>query len=285
MNPGLLTFALAPAVPGVVSIALGVGLFQVLVRNENTPEEAAVRMFGAAFILLGWFFVRQAFSSRAVIWAIVDLALVAALVIPFHFWWVSPWRTFATSRLALDLALVIVVQRLIVAIWRLSRRRDLSVARQTPSQRALVTARTRWRACLLLFSVLAFMVGWTSAQLSRSSWTTWNDLVEVNGVVVRQQSFSFRNREGGPTVMTSVIVQYTFGDQRNESVQPIDPSSPFNRKGARITLLVDPENPKLARPASAYHLFLIPFVLLLLTMFFFGMTAISASRIGALRVL
>jgi hypothetical protein len=63
----------------------------------------------------------------------------------------------------------------------------------------------------------------------------------------------------------------------------MDPASPLFRKGARVMLRVDPSNPGVARSASAYNVFLIAFVLLLGTLFFFGLTAISVARIAALR--
>ena len=106
---------------------------------------------------------------------------------------------------------------------------------------------------------------------------------EVEGEVIRQHSYSFRGREGGLTVMAAAMVRYSVGGQTIDTLQPMDPASPLFRKGARVPLRIDPSNPKVARSASAYDVFLIAFCLLLATLFFFGLAAISAARIVALR--
>jgi uncharacterized protein DUF3592 len=305
VNPGLLTFALAPAIPGVVSIALGVGIFTVLARDTNTPEEAAVRLFAAAFVLLGAFFIRRAMREASaaprrrnlnngprpavrshlasLLWAIVDAVVVLAIVIPFHVWWQAPWAAFGTAVLILDVVAFLVLVRLVVCAWRWARRLNPAPPPPVPSRRGAARALGRWRFALLLFGVLTGLIAWAGVPLAIADWQGWSKLTDVEGEVIRQHSYGFRGREGGRTTMAAAVVRYAFGGQTFESFQPMDPASPLFRKGARMTLRVDPSNPRVARAASAFDVFLIPFVLLLGTMFFFGMTAISAARVAALR--
>ena len=307
MNPGLLTFALAPAVPGVVSIALGVGIFTVLALDAHTPEEAAVRLFAAAFVLLGAFFLRQAVREvsaarrrrdlsngptpavrshlRFLLWAIVDAVIVLALVSPFHIWWQAPWATFGTAVRILDGIALLVLARLVVCACRWIRRLEPSAPpAAVSSRRGAEKALKRWRFALLLFGVLAGGVAWTGVPLAMATGQAWSKLTKVDGEVMRQHSYGFRGRGGGgTTTMAAAMVQYTIGGQTLETLVPMDPASPLFRKGARVTLRVDPSNPRVARSASAYDVFLITFVLLLVALFLFGMTAISAARVAALR--
>lgn len=279
--------AFAPALIGGVSVLLGLAVFRFLTREAGPPEEAAIRLFVAMFLVLGVALLNHGAGALyvlaarrrgegtveppALLLALTTVVCIAALV-PFHLWWRASWPAFQNTRLVLDVLAIVLVMRLIA---RLVRRRSAS---RPLSADAAAAARYRWTLVAMLFGVSGLMVGWLGAQQATADWHAWSSLRPVKGLVLRQHSFNFRDPDRGTVSMGAAVVQYSVAGKSFEATLPMDPASPTFRRGADVELLYNPAQPGSARLASAFHVFLIGGVLLVGAIGLLGIAAVALVR-------
>jgi hypothetical protein len=278
---------IAPALGGLLGLFLASFVALRLTQPTVSPDESAVRLSAAFFLLLGLLFLGDAIRglhARGRRQRLGPLALgvaavaVTAVVVPFHLAWTAPWRLFGSLVLLLD---VVAFVLFVVFILRLlAWRRGTATQLPLPLSAAKGAARRqRFGFLAVLFGTLGVMVGWLALQQASADWRGWSGAVRVDGVVIRQLAFNFRGRDGSPALNAAAVIRYQADGKSYETIQRIDPSTTARySKGATVRLLYDPATPSRGRLANAFEAFLISGSLLMLTVVFLGFGGMAAAR-------
>ena len=279
---------IAPAAGGLLGLFLGSFVAARLTQSTFTPDESAVRLFAAFFWLFGLLFFVDALRGLRTRAGLrprlgplpIGLAafIVAGVAVSFHYVWTAPWPLFQWLVLFLDVLAVILF---IVFIARLlaARRGSTAPPPQPLSADRAAARRQRFGFIAILFGTLGLLVGWLGMNQATSDWRSWSSAVRVDGVVTRQISYNFRDRDGRPALNSAVVIRYQADGKSYETIQRIDPSTTARYgKGATVRLLYDPSFPSRGRLANAFETFLISGSLLMLTVVFLGLGGMAAAR-------
>jgi hypothetical protein len=286
--------ALAPAVAGALSLFLGVFTATRLTDTRVTVDEAALRLFAAFFFLFAFWFLTDAVRGlrthpggvrrpAGLAFSTLATLVLGAIAAPFNFAWTAPWTLFQSLVFAIDLVFALLLVRTIALLVR-----RLRGTRPRPPA-SLSTTRVRIRQRRLTFAAILFgslgaLPGWLGAQQASADWNLWSRLQPVDGLVMRQISFSFRGRDGRPAQNAAAVIHYMVDGKAHETIQRIDPAATRDfAKGARVQILYDPATPERGRLADAYETFLISGALLMTSVIFLGIGGMSAARAGAQR--
>lgn len=279
---------IAPAAGGLLGLFLGSFAAGRLTQSNSSPDEAAVRLFAAFFLMFGLLFVGDALRGLRTRTGLrpqlgplpIGLAalIVTGVAISFHYIWTASWSLFQALVLFLDVLAVILfflfVTRLLAA-----RRGTTAPPPQRLSADKAAARRQRFGFLAILFGTLALLVGWLGMQQATSSWRAWSSAVRVDGVVTRQLAYNFRGRDGRLALNSGVVIRYQAEGKSYETTQRIDPSmSARYGKGTSVRLIYAPASPSGGRLANAFEAFLISGSLLMLTVVFLGLAGMAAAR-------
>ena len=279
---------IAPAAGGLLGLFLGSFVAARLTQATSRPDEAALRLFAAFFLLFGLLFLGDALRGLRARAGLrtrlgplpIGLAavIVTGVAIAFHYAWTAPWSLFQWLVLFLDVIAVILFLLFITRL--LAARRGTTPARPQPlSADKAAARRQRFGFIAVLFGTLGLLVGWLGMQQATSDWRGWSSAVRVEGVVTRQLAYNFRGRDGRPALNSALVIRYQADGKSHETIQRIDPTSSAQYgKGATVRLLYDPASPSRGRLADAFETFLISGSLLMLTVLFLGLGGMAAAR-------
>jgi hypothetical protein len=279
------SLGLAPAPGGILGLFLAGFVFTRLTQPSSSPDDAAVRLFAAFFLLFGLLFlgdaIRGARSGRlrgplGPLPLGLAAAIVTAVVIPFHTTWTAPWSLFNWLVVLLDVVALVLGVAFVV---RLRRRSGAAhPPRRLSADRAL-GRRQRLGFAAMLFGSMGLLVGWLGVQQATADWRHWSDAVRVSGVVTRQIAYNFRGRDGRPVLNSAAVIRYQVDGKSFETIQRIDPAvAPRYGKGATVPLIYNAAAPSQGRLANAFESFLISGALLMLTVVFLGLGGMAAAR-------
>jgi hypothetical protein len=279
---------IAPAAGGLLGLFLGSFVAARLTQSTSTPDEAAIRLFAAFFLLFGLLFLGDAIRglrTRAGLRTRLGplptglaAGIVTGVAIAFHYAWTAPWSLFQWLVLFLDVLAVILFFLFMTRL--LAARRGTTPPRPQPlSANKAAARRQRFGFLAILFGTLGLLVGWLGMKQATSDWRGWSSAVRVEGVVTRQLAYNFRGRDGRPALNSAVVIRYQADGKSYETTQRIDPTTSAQYgKNATVRLLYDPASPSRGRLVNAFETFLISGSLLMLTVLFLGLGGMAAAR-------